>query len=348
MSASRQNASVGDDRIEADLHCRRGNEFFARENYNDAIREYKRALEATPQDAQLHYLLAESCSRKGWHITARALYCTAFRISAEQVRALQVQRAGAEEDVHSTDGWPQAVFVLGCPHSGTTITTRLIANHPELMHAELTETHVFTKAANQVRRTLQGWDKRCRELGKTGWVEKSVSHSFQIPRMLRFRPDAKFIVLIRDGRDVTASMKTRWYAHRSFDEVVNLWLYVNRVLFFYGDSSRFHVVRYEQLVEKPEATLRSMCEYIGVKYSASMLEYHEREITWKGQSVATRVEAIEGYDDHEKLRHWQINQPLFDGRGRWRCEMTENDKRFFKSIAGEDLQRWGYSVDNDW
>jgi hypothetical protein len=79
-----------------------------------------------------------------------------------------------------------------------------------------------------------------------------------------------------------------------------------------------------------------------------MLDYYDREIPWNGQSGASHTGVIDGHDDHLKLRHWQINQPLFDGSGRWRCEMKEADKRLFKSIAGEDIQRWGYADNGDW
>ena len=196
---------------------------------------------------------------------------------------------------------------LGCPHSGTTITTRLLANHPDLVHAELAESHVCLKAAGRMSRIFQGWDSRCRQLGKVGWVEKSVSHSFQIPRMLHFRPDAKFVIVLRDGRDVTTSMKARWYAHRNFVELVNLWLYINRAILFYQENNGFHVVQYEQLVRNPVATLSDLCAAIGVEYDASMLDYYDREIPWNGQSGASHTGVIDGHDDHLKLRHWQIN-----------------------------------------
>jgi hypothetical protein len=316
--------------------------------YSEAICEYKRALDDAPQDAELHYMLAESCARKGWHIGSRALYCAAFRLDAVRVRRLQSARIEAESPATSGRVMPKAVFVLGCPHSGTTITTRLLAAHPDLMHAELVESHAFMKPTEQLVSALGGWDSRCRGEGKSGWVEKSVGHSFLVPRMLHHRPDAVFVIVMRDGRDVTASIKARSYAYRDFRELARLWLYMNRELMFHQGRHGFHVLRYEHLVRHPEAALEQMCHAIGVSFDASMLDFHRKEISWNGYCGATFTTAVGGHDDHHKLRHWQINQPLFDGRGRWRSELTEGEKNMLKLIAGREIQEWGYATNSDW
>jgi HEPN domain-containing protein len=59
--------------------------------------------------------------------------------------------------------------------------------------------------------------------------------------------------------------------------------------------------------------------------------------------------------DEEKLRalntnrNWQINQPIFDGRGRWLAEMTEAEKEQFKnSPAQAMLEQFGYVSDATW
>jgi len=50
----------------------------------------------------------------------------------------------------------------------------------------------------------------------------------------------------------------------------------------------------------------------------------------------------------KNLRNWQINQPLFDGRGRWIKEMTEDDKVIFKDKAQKYLEKFGYADANSW
>jgi hypothetical protein len=50
---------------------------------------------------------------------------------------------------------------------------------------------------------------------------------------------------------------------------------------------------------------------------------------------------------HRQYRNWQINQPLFDGRGKWK-RMTSEEKRMVKEIAGHMLVECGYVGDNNW
>ena len=292
--------SAGADALRGSVeaHCRVGDGYFDSGEYNNAIREYRRALEYSPENAEANYMLAECCGRKGWYIVARALFCRAFRTDAAQVRRLQRRLAETEDAQATLEDTPGSIFVLGCPHSGTTIVSRLLSSHPELMHAHLGESHLFSKSAQQLQDTLREWDVSCREQGKTGWVEKTVGNSFQIPRILHHRPDAFFVVVLRDGRDVTTSMKSRRYAHRDFSEIVDLWLYMNRAILYYLGTERFHLVRYEELVAQPDTTLNDLCLGVGVDYDSSMLEYHRREISWSGQTNARFTLAGGGHDDH--------------------------------------------------
>ena len=47
-----------------------------------------------------------------------------------------------------------------------------------------------------------------------------------------------------------------------------------------------------------------------------------------------------------QLRNWQVNQPIFDGRGRWQKEMTPQQKEIFKQKAQQYLVQFGYANDD--
>ena len=53
-------------------------------------------------------------------------------------------------------------------------------------------------------------------------------------------------------------------------------------------------------------------------------------------------------ENHLEYRMWQVTQPLFDGRARWKKGMDEADKAKFKELAGEMLIHYGYETNNDW
>ena len=59
------------------------------------------------------------------------------------------------------------------------------------------------------------------------------------------------------------------------------------------------------------------------------------------------AESVNALFKTELYRNWQINQPLFDGRGKWR-QMTEEEKRLVKAKAYGMLAELGYGAQADW
>ncbi|MBI4815252.1 MAG: sulfotransferase [Deltaproteobacteria bacterium] len=111
----------------------------------------------------------------------------------------------------------RAIFIVGAPRSGTTFVGRCIAALPEVSyHYE----PVVTKAA--ARHIYEGdWDIRragwfYREVfrclqrvhleGDLVFAEKTPQDSFVIPFLAKAFPRSRFIHVLRDGRDVAASL----------------------------------------------------------------------------------------------------------------------------------------------
>jgi hypothetical protein len=107
-------------------------------------------------------------------------------------------------------------------------------------------------------------------------VGVTIHHDFD--RALRVWPDARFIHLFRDGRDVARSIVQMGWAgnvYRGVDEWITAetrWVELARRL----PAGRRIDVRYEDLVSRPEATLAALCDFIGVPYDPAMLSYPER------------------------------------------------------------------------
>ena len=312
---------------------------------NDAIRAYREAITLEPRSAWYHQSLGDASARKGWVLVAGSLFRRALLLDADAVRRWH--------DVHTpayaTDTpIPEPVFVLGCPHSGTTITTRLIGSHPRLMHAEPRETHLFAHGPAEVDRRLQQWDRACVEAGKSRWVEKSVVHTYMVPKLLAARPRARFVFVVRDGRDVVASLKTKQHAFSGLDDAIYCWALANDVLRQLAQRPGTILIRYEDLVRAPEATLERVCEAIGESYAPDMLRYADDWIEWNGVKRAEEVGELAGVMSHRRFRTWQVNQPLFDGSGRWRKDLNEEERRRFKALAQRQLESFGYADNDAW
>jgi hypothetical protein len=312
---------------------------------DDAIRSYRQAIRRDPESAWHHQGLAMALGHKGWDGASRPFYWRALELDPAEVRRWHEAHPLA---IDPKGAGPDPVFILGCPHSGTTILARLLGSHPSLIHAERGETRLFSRPADEIDSVLRRWDRECLDAGKKHWVEKSVTHAFVVPRLIAARPQARFLISLRDGRDVFCSLRTRQGAYRSLDALIDQWIYSNLAALQYRDDPRFLVVKYEDLIRDPQGTLGGVCRHLGEDYAPEMLEYWREPIDWN--AIAPPAVSVEPTDRQsaDAVRTWQINQPLFDGRDRWKSEMTLEDKQRFKRKAQRYLVEYGYAEDDRW
>jgi hypothetical protein len=120
------------------------------------------------------------------------------------------------------------VFIVGSPRSGTTLLGELLDRHPQVSqwyepyfvwdhlfrdapHDERTVADVTIDVRRQIFKDFNRFrqKRRCSAL-----VDKSPRNSLKIPFILEIFPQAKFIHLLRDGRDATLSIHKEWLRRR--------------------------------------------------------------------------------------------------------------------------------------
>ena len=161
-------------------------------------------------------------------------------------------------------------------------------------------------------------DTLCREAGKSSWLEKTPDHVHRLSLLTRYVPRVKFIHIVRDGRDVVASLHevTRsypdvWGKPWSIDTCIRKW---NRDI----DVTRDHVgrpghfvVRYEKLLEDVEAILRPLCSFLDMPFAPEMMDRREGVVDsivgdepWKsnigGAVEKARVSKFEKFFDEKQ------------------------------------------------
>jgi hypothetical protein len=134
-------------------------------------------------------------------------------------------------------------------------------------------------------------------LGKRGvayFGEKTPEHTGHLPRIREMFPNAKILVLYRDGRDVAASLsRMPWMTS---DLYVNflVWLYYHQVLEQARtvDSSNLFCVRYEDIVADPQGSFARILNFLELPYEAAVAEgcgnkegIPEREYGWKSRAL---------------------------------------------------------------
>lgn len=92
-------------------------------------------------------------------------------------------------------------------------------------------------------------------------------------------PDARFINMVRDPRDVIASTKSIAFNFGfSTYTAARIWEYRLRCSVAMREqlpSADYFEVRYEELVREPERIVSELCEFLGVEYEADMLRFNE-------------------------------------------------------------------------
>ena len=187
--------------------------------------------------------------------------------------------------------------------------------------------------------------------GKTSgiWIEKTLSNVFRHHEILEIWPEARFIVLARDGRDSCSSVIRRGSEPLP---AYGLWLARLGAASNLADRKNVYVLKYEDLVSDLKKNMRSICDFIGVSFDESVLNPELNEY-WKKQSQyhktwsttptsgAISTKSIGKY--RERLTPEQLS--LF-----WAVALTRYGVAEYSSGCRDTLQTmdtYGYSVDID-
>ena len=200
----------------------------------------------------------------------------------------------------------QPIFLVGAERSGTTLLRLMFLSHSQLSwckefeysvdlmsdeqnYPELDnyykwlETHRIFRTNNfKIDKTLNYpqlvtsflLQRKTRE-GKP-LIGATVHRNFD--RLLRIWSDAKFIHIVRDGRDVARSCigmgwtGNVWTGVERWIKAENLWAEMEQSL----PKSQKIEITYESLITEPETTLKRLCNFMGIAFESTMLSYHTR------------------------------------------------------------------------
>jgi hypothetical protein len=174
----------------------------------------------------------------------------------------------------------------------------------------------------------------CKEQGTGRWAETTPVHILHVPEIKATIPDALFVHVVRDGRDVAVSMmKQGWIEPYWFDRDTPelaagaFWMYVAERGDALGSryAADYHRVSYEELVAKPQATLDALGEFI-----AQPLSYDE--ILRAGVGSVSKPNT--SFPESGAGFH-----------GRWKSAITEERARALDALLAPALARFGYETD---
>jgi hypothetical protein len=168
--------------------------------------------------------------------------------------------------------------------------------------------------------------------GKPRFGDKTPAYFQIVPQLAELYPGAKFIHLIRDGRDVAISWidlnYDRYYERPGFE-----WTTVMQTRRTYVNGPHWHQileVKYEELIADPEVTARRICAFLGEAFEPAMLDWQER---------------VALVPERERSIHPKLGRPISnDAIGLWKTRLSPFECFAIEACLHRDLQELGYQL----
>jgi hypothetical protein len=158
---------------------------------------------------------------------------------------------------------------------------------------------------------------------KQRWGEKSPQNIQHIHKLAKLFQGAKFIHIIRDGRDCAASFQRRW--HRNPEYTIYRWKHVVKEGqsqgFTLGD--RYFEFRYEDITSEPDRWLRKICNFIDLPFHKNVL-----------------------FSNQPYRENWGTLDQIKPNSEKWKIYFGSDQIKEMEIIAGKFLFKNGYDVNN--
>jgi hypothetical protein len=191
--------------------------------------------------------------------------------------------------------------------------------------------------------SLQAFEDRCRLIeriagrvrgrqGASRWGIKIMRDLRILDRYAALWPEAQFVHIVRDGRDVAASQMRDHgsWGYRGIEEAARGWVDLIERTRRFADRYPVLELRYEDLVRHPETTMRRVLVFLGASWSPLVLEH-----------TRVRHGLFENPHDHPSIE--SVTRPLNTAAiGRYRRDLDIEQIGAFQRIAGRQLEELGY------
>lgn len=183
--------------------------------------------------------------------------------------------------------------------------------------------------------------------GKPRWGNKTPYYAMRMTLLEEILPEARFVHIVRDGRDVALSTLPVWFGANDIAGVAKEWSDMLVLARSQVDRLPFYTeIHYEDLVRDPVPVLKRVCEFLELEWEPAMLDYHRHSAARLASELGDVHEVGRVVTREERLHiHRLIGRPPQANRAeRWRREMSAADVRAFDEIAAETLRAFGYQT----
>ena len=259
-------------------------------------------------------------------------------------------------------------FIVGSARSGTTLLRMMLNAHPEVAvppesrfvvdlyrsdevqvdaFLERLESHprwtTWDTPIEDVRAQLTGmttvtypeaieaaYMAYAQNRNKKRYGDKTPRYIEDIPLLSRLWPEAKFVHLVRDGREVALSYADVPFGPSTVAKAAALWKARVKLGMERGrplGTARYVELRYERLLANPQEEVEGLCSFLDLEFDPAMLDYSER----------ARSEVL----DRAKLYNPNVMRSITKTRS-WDEQMPRSQVEVFEAVAGDTLTELGY------
>lgn len=164
------------------------------------------------------------------------------------------------------------------------------------------------------------------QMGRSRFGEKTPDHARQADLLIDRFPDCALIHIVRDPRDVVASMRRMPWGDRSIFSNTRQWLDCQHGALKVKDRPQYFRLDFEELVADPAGQMARICKFIGEDFSPAMLEARD--------------------GDEEGANRWWLGR----ARGsidktramRWKKELGPSRAALVEWLARDTMKELGY------
>jgi hypothetical protein len=156
--------------------------------------------------------------------------------------------------------------------------------------------------------------------GRPRWGDKTPDYCHHLPVLRDLFPDAQFVHVVRDGRDVANSLFRTGFGPKNAYEAARSWTTLLKEIREFRDTCQpgaFLEIRYEDLTGHPSAVLATVGRFLGIANADAV-----------AASIAPRLGI-------------QVSSASV---GTWKQRLTWREIECFEAFAGEALRAHGYPL----
>lgn len=169
--------------------------------------------------------------------------------------------------------------------------------------------------------------------GKPRWGDKTPKYIDEVTRLHELFPGARFIHIVRDGRDVCNSLRRFRWQGESVYSIAEYWrdvIHAGKAAGRLLGPELYLEIFYEELVLNPEKVLRTVCSFLREDYEASMLDFHEHA-----------DENVAEFEKKKGIHAKTSRAPKASDTHRWKTEMKPAHVAMFEAFAGSAMDLVG-------